>query len=153
MNIEIISQEEEANLFFQAVMRDFKTDQDFTVVDVGGGSVQILIGNKDHLKNVFLLKTGSQYLFDHFSPRHTGTDFPTRKEIRQMQKYIMKQLVDLPVNTHNPIIYGSSCIVDVFKALHLDMKRFRYSKKNPYQVEVEDLERVLEEIIPIPYDE
>ncbi len=44
--IEVISAQEEAELFYRAVLRDFKSDEDFTIMDVGGGSVQILIGNK-----------------------------------------------------------------------------------------------------------
>lgn len=71
-DVEIISQQEEAEFFFQAVTQDFKTDQDLVIVDVGGGSVQLLIGGKDNLKQIHLLKTGAQYLFDVYSPRHAG---------------------------------------------------------------------------------
>jgi len=151
-DVEIISQKEEADLFFKAVVNDFKIKKDFTLVDVGGGSVQVLMGNKDKLKRTYLLKTGAQYLFDHFSPRHTGTDFPSREEIRAMQKYVMQQLIDIPSNTKTPIIYGSSCIIDVFKIINLKLEKYRYSKSHPYKVKVAEMMKFTNIITPIPYD-
>lgn len=151
--VEIISQEEEANLFFQAVIKDFDIDEDFTLVDVGGGSVQILIGNKNELKNVYLLKTGASFLFDTFSPRHEPTDFPTRDEIRKMQEYILEQLASVPAKTKTPVIYGSSCIINLFKSLNMKMDKYPYSKKHPFKVQVPEMRRFLEDIIPVPYQE
>ncbi|QQS39402.1 hypothetical protein IPM62_02200 [Candidatus Woesebacteria bacterium] len=153
MKIEIISQDEEAQLFFNAVMRDFKTDSDFTVVDVGGGSVQILIGNKHKLKHKYLLKTGAQYLFDNFTPRHTGSDFPTREEIRNMQDYVIRELAPVPKAIETPVIYGSSCIIDVFKQIGLNMQKYYLSKSHPFRADVNELEKFSEKITPIPYDE
>jgi exopolyphosphatase / guanosine-5'-triphosphate,3'-diphosphate pyrophosphatase len=152
LNVEIISQEEEANLFFSAVLRDFKTDQDFTVVDVGGGSVQVLIGTNKKLKQTYLLKTGAQYLFDTFSPRHTGADFPTREEIQKMQDYIMQQLIPIPQKIGTPVIYGSSCIIDVFKTIGIKLNKFKYSKSHPYYTKVAEMEKFMNKITPVPYD-
>lgn len=151
--IEIISQEQEARLFFKAVIADFKPAQDYTVVDVGGGSVQILLGNKHVLKDVFLLKTGAQVLFDRFSPRHSGADFPFPEEISQMKQYIRQQLAPLPKNTKTPLIYGSSCIIDVFKAIKIKLEPYIDSPANPYKVSVKKLEEFLQTFIPLPYDE
>jgi exopolyphosphatase/guanosine-5'-triphosphate,3'-diphosphate pyrophosphatase len=151
--VEIISQREEAELFFQAVTRDFKTKDDLTVLDVGGGSVQVLVGNKKKLKQVHLLKTGAQYLFDTYSPRHSGTDAPTRAEIREMKKYILEQLTPLPRNVKAPVVYGSSCIIDLFQTIGLKLDRYQFSKSHPYKTEVRQLKTFLKKIIPIPYDE
>lgn len=82
-NVEIISQEEEANLFFQAVTGDFPTKKDLTVVDIGGGSVQILIGNKNQLKKTFLLKAGAQYLHDTLVPAIPGKTFLPKKKLKE----------------------------------------------------------------------
>ncbi len=151
--VEIISQEEEANLFFQAVIKDFKTNQDFTIVDVGGGSVQVLIGNKNELKHVALLKTGAAYLGDRFSPRHEASDNPTREEIRQMQEYIMEQLAEIPAGIKTPVIYGSSCIIDVFKSMKVKLEDYSDSPTHPYKTSVKELETFLDQVIPMPYQE
>lgn len=152
LKVEIISQKEEAELFFNAVIRDFETEEDFTVVDVGGGSVQLSIGNKNKLKETYLLKMGAQYLQDIFSPRHTGNDFPKRSEIRKMEKYILEQLAPVPKRIKTPLIYGSSCIIDLFKTLGLTLEPYQESSSHPYKAKIEEMAAFLKKIIPIPYD-
>ena len=52
-SVENISQEQEAELFFRAVIRDFPNSlRERAVLDIGGGSVQVLIGNSEKLKVV-----------------------------------------------------------------------------------------------------
>ncbi|HUW24757.1 MAG TPA: hypothetical protein VMW04_03990 [Patescibacteria group bacterium] len=152
LTVDIISQQEEAEFFFSAVMHDFKTNDDFAVIDSGGGSVQILIGNKNQLKHSFLLKLGAQYLHDNFSPRHTGNDFPTKEEIEQMKKYILQQLMPIPKKLKTPLICGSSCVIDVFKTLGFTLKPFPFSPSHPYEAPVEQLKKFTKEITPVPYD-
>lgn len=151
--VDIITADEEADLFYKAVLGDFKTDQDFTIVDVGGGSVQILIGNKHQLKHKFLLKMGTSYLHDHFCTGHSGSDFPTCEEIRRMQDYILKQLAPIPAKISTPVIYGSSCVIDVFKVLGLNMRKYYLSKAHPYRVNTSDMQNFLDAVIPVSYDE
>ncbi len=150
--VEIISQEEEADLFFQAVIKDFKTDEDFTIMDQGGGSVQILIGNKKKLKHTFLLKTGSATLFDRFTPHHQGTDFPSRGEIRKMTNYVLEQLQPIPSSLKTPIIYGSTCIIDIFQTLKLKLEPFSVSQSHPYKTPIKEVKDFLDKVWPIPYE-
>lgn len=123
------------------------------MVDIGGGSVQILIGNKNQLKKTFLLKAGAQYLHDTFSPRHTGKDFPTKEEIERMRSYIREQLFPLPNNIKTPVVYGSSCIIDLFKNIGLSLQKTKVSPTHPYKTNVSELSKFLQKIIPIPYDQ
>lgn len=59
-----------------------------------------------------------------------------------MRQYVLQQLATLPRQTKTPLIYGSTCIVDVFKTLGLT---------NP--APVKQLEKFLQKIVPVPYDE
>ncbi len=151
LTVEIISQQEEAELFYRAVLADFRTDDDFTIMDQGGGSVQILIGNRKKLKQTFLLKTGSSYMWSKFTPKHTDMDAPNRDEIRQMEKYVLEQLQLIPMGLKTPIVYGSTCIIDVFKALGMPLVPFDGSPSHPYKTEIPAMERLLEKVWPIPY--
>jgi exopolyphosphatase/guanosine-5'-triphosphate,3'-diphosphate pyrophosphatase len=153
LDVEIISAKEEATLFFQAVMKEFNTDEDLALVDVGGGSVQILIGNKNKLKHVFLLKTGAQYLWDNFSPRHAETDALKKEEVKQMQKYIQEQISSLPAHSKIPVVYGSSCILEVFEAVKIPMTDYPFSENNHSKVSVEQLQSFLDDLVYIPYGE
>lgn len=152
LKVEIISQKEEAELFFNAVVKDFQTTRDFTLVDVGGGSVQILIGNKNKLKGSYLLKTGTATLWGKFTPKHTEMDFPKRSEIRKMKNYILEQLQPIPMNLKTPLVYGSSCIIDLFKGIGLPLQKYTYSDSNPYKANLTDMENFLENVWEIPYE-
>jgi exopolyphosphatase/pppGpp-phosphohydrolase len=142
LRVEIISQKEEAELFFKAVTHRWPGEEELTIVDVGSGSVQVLLGNRKKLKQDHLLKMGAQYLHDTFSPRHGGGDSPTEEEILRMRRYILQHLACLPAGIKTPVVYGSSCIINLFQALKLD---------NP--APVRQLERVLRKVAPMPYDE
>ncbi len=150
--VEIISQQEEAELFYQAVLRDFKTDSNLTIIDVGGGSVQILVGNTKQLKHSFLLKTGTSTLWDMFTPSHKNLDFPNRDEIRKMKEYILQQIQPVPSDLKTPIVYGSSCIIDLFRGISVPMQKYNFSPSHPYKVKISDMEKFLEKVWEIPYD-
>lgn len=151
LKAEIISQEEEASLFFNAVVRDFQVEEDFSLADVGSGSVQLLIGNKKELKRSFLLKTGAQYLHDNFSPRHTDSDHPTEEEIAQMRAYILEQLATVPENINTPLIYGSSCIIDLFKTMGIPLENYSASKNHPFKCSLESVREKLGSLLFVPY--
>src|SRR5437660_9078984 len=55
--VEVLSQEQEATLFFEAVSAYMPGEM--AVVDVGGGSVQIILGSEEGIKQSYLLKTGT----------------------------------------------------------------------------------------------
>lgn len=150
--VEIISQQEEAELFFKAVLGDFETDDDYILADVGGGSVQILIGNKNKLKQSFLLKTGTSTLWDKFTPNHDGNDFPNDNEIKNMREYILTQLQPIPTDIKIPIVFGSSCIIDLFRGIRLPLQEHKNSKSHPFKTELVDVENFLDQVWSIPYD-
>lgn len=152
-DVEIISQKEEADLFFKAVLNDFENGQEYVVIDVGGGSVQILIGSKGNLKQSFLLKTGSSTLWDMFTPKHSSMDFPKGDEITKMREYILSQLDAVPNDIGVPMIYGSSCIIDVFKAVSIPVQEHKSSNSHPFKAEIADIVRFLDGIWSVPYDE
>jgi exopolyphosphatase/guanosine-5'-triphosphate,3'-diphosphate pyrophosphatase len=153
VKVEIIKQKEEAKLFFNAVLSDFDEGREYVVADIGGGSVQILIGSKYNLKHVFLLKTGSSSLWDEFTPNHTGTDFPNTDEIKAMREHIKSKIEPIPGNIKTPIIYGSSCIIDSFKGISIPMQQHKFSRSHPYKVKVSDMSKFLEGIWPISYED
>lgn len=146
LDVEIISQEEEAELFFKAVLTDFESFRNYIIADVGGGSVQILVGSRDKLKQAFLLKTGTSTLWDKFTPTHAEMDFPKRGDIRRMKNYILSELQPVPKGIKAPIIYGSSCIIDLFRGIRLPMQKYHTSKSHPFRVKVSDMEKFLAEV-------
>jgi exopolyphosphatase/pppGpp-phosphohydrolase len=150
--VEIISQQEEAELFYKAVLGDFKDDEDYTILDMGGGSAQILIGNRKKLKRSFLLKTGTSTLWDKFTKGNTGRDHPTREQLRKMKNYILKELQPIPTNLKTPLIWGSSCIIDLFHGMRLPVEEFTASQTHPHKTQLKNLEKFLENVWNMPLD-
>jgi len=70
-----------------------------------------------------------------------------------MRNYIKEQLLPLPSGIKTPVVYGSSCIIDLFKIIGLSLTKNKISPSHPYKVKVSELNSFLQRIIPIPYDQ
>ena len=153
--IENISQDEEALLFFRAVMKGFpERGDDFTVVDVGGGSVQVLIGNKNELKLVHRMRSGGQFLHEHFTKKpHLAESFTVAEDIERMRGYLLEQIMPLPANLKTPIIYGSTCIIDLMKAMGIPLESYPHSKTHPFKTYAKALDQFIKQILPLSYKE
>lgn len=150
--VENISQEEEARLFFKGVISGFETDKDYAIVDMGGGSVQILVGNRKELKKAHLIQTGAQFLHDNFTTNpHEETSFTTEDDLEKMRRYIVEQLLPLKGIGDLPLIYGSSNIIDVMKAMSIPMKENPESKTHPYLTYAKYLEEFIKKVTPLNY--
>lgn len=152
-NIENISQDEEALLFFRSVMRDFPAREGgFTVVDVGGGSVQVLVGNKNELNLIHRMRSGGQFLHEHFTKKpHLAESFTTPEDIERMRNYLLEEMLLLPANLKTPIIYGSTCIIDLMKAMDIPLESYPHSKTHPFKTYATALDQFVQKILPLSY--
>jgi exopolyphosphatase/guanosine-5'-triphosphate,3'-diphosphate pyrophosphatase len=85
--VEVLSEEEEGRLAFIGAMRTLGTpvEGDVAVVDVGGGSTEIVLGTlSDGVKRVRSFRIGSGSLADDF----LSSDPPSAAEIRAMRDHI-----------------------------------------------------------------
>ncbi|MFH1451518.1 MAG: hypothetical protein ABIF89_02860 [bacterium] len=150
--VENISQEEEAKFFFNAAISSFSGKNDYAVVDVGGGSVQVLIGNKTKLKDAYFLQTGAQYLHDNFT-RNPGIaeSITTEEDLEKMRRYILEQMVPVKNVAGLPIIYGSSNIIDLMKAINIPLEVNADSRTHPYRVYAQTLDDFIKKISHLSY--
>ena len=153
--VENITQEQEASLFYLAVMKGFtNTNQRYAIVDVGGGSVQVLIGLGNYLEKTLLLPTGAQYLHATFTENSDAeTSFTKLEDIEKMKDYIVEQLMPVEKNLEVPIVYGSSNIIDLMKAIQLPLEEHRESRSHPYKVYARQLEEFMNRMLPVTYEE
>jgi len=150
--VENISQDQEAELFFKGVITGFESDKDYAIVDMGGGSVQILVGNKNELKKAHLVQTGAQYLHDNFTSNpHLPDSFTTEKDLEKMRRYILEQLLPLKGIGDLPLIYGSSNIIDMMKAMNIPLKENKESETHPYLTYARYLEDFIKKVLPLSY--
>lgn len=86
LNIEVISQDDEARLGLCGMLSEYPSDEGITV-DIGGGSTELTCFEGEKQK-IFSLKDGSLSLYR----KYVSGIIPTKKEIREMREYIEKEL-------------------------------------------------------------
>lgn len=150
--VENLSQNQEAELFFRGVINGLEKNQDYAVVDVGGGSVQILVGNHQELKKIHLLQTGAQYLHDNFTRQpHVEDSLTSEADLEKMRRYILKQLLPLKGIGDLPLVYGSSNVIDLMKAIHLPLEENPGSATHPYRTYAKHLREFIRQVLPLSY--
>lgn len=102
VEIRVISGEEEANLAVLSARHNFDLDEGrFMMVDIGGGSVELVEMTGGHVESVYSLELGVVYLTEHF----LRSDPVGEDEFRAMRKHIRKTLKKngigkgLPINS------------------------------------------------------
>ena len=152
--VENISQAEEASLFFNVVLRDFAKDKRYAVTDIGGGSVQLLIGKPGELEQMYLLPMGSQYLHATFT-KDSDNELActTEKDIENMRNYILEQLLPIEKTQNTPIVYGSSNVIDLMQTINIPLDSNDDSQVHPYKTYAKYLDEFTERVLPLSYKE
>ena len=93
LSIEVISGEEEARLSFLAVARDLKeNEKTILVVDVGGGSTELILGKGDQIRQWMSLPAGSV----RFTEQFFRSDPVEEEDWAKVERRIKELLVQLP---------------------------------------------------------
>jgi len=85
--LRVITQEEEARIFFMGVVDDFKEGYDFVAINVGGGSTEVTYGNKKDIYSAKSLPIGVVTLNETF----LKSDPPTDQEYQKLENFINKE--------------------------------------------------------------
>ena len=89
IRVHVVTGQEEARLIYLGVRHSIDlTDRPSLVVDVGGGSVELIVGDRKNLIRARSLKLGAIRLKDQFLTK----DPPAKPKIREMQRTIDSQL-------------------------------------------------------------
>lgn len=152
--VENISQEQEAEFFFHAAMRGFTSHKEYAIVDVGGGSVQVLIGTPHSLTQSHMMHTGAQFLHDNFTQNpNEPASFTTPQDIERMKELILEQITPLKTEKKMPIVYGSSMIIDIMKNLGMYLEEHKDSTTHPYQTYKDYLDEFVSRLLPLSYEQ
>lgn len=113
--VEILSQEQEADFFYNAVAT-YLTGR-IAAVDIGGGSAQLCVGYDKQLENRFLLNTGTITL----DRRFTQAIFPRDETIDAVWNYVKDQCASLniPRLSDRTLVYGSTRILNFFRRVNV----------------------------------
>lgn len=150
--LEVIDQHREAELFFSAVSKTFP-DKEIAAIDIGGGSIQIIIGKFDsktnniEIKHKYNLNTGTYKLQQKYSPDNHVISKDLKKARNEIEKTF--KVVDISAPT---LIFGSTCMLDFILS-----SKIKTSESNnvyhPILVDNKILNEFLQELLKLPPDQ
>lgn len=150
IKLNILSHQDEAEIFFKHVSQSFKNKR-IAVADIGGGSVQVVIGKDTDIDRIHLFKTGTYFMQEEFFETHS----PTPQELKNAREYVrnaFKPLAEIKAKV-DEIIYGSTNIIDFMKAMNIQLQPSNHPAPHPYRGDVQDLKKIYKEISPMKYED
>lgn len=148
VRVEVISGRREAELIFAAVRASVAIDAPPAVVlDLGGGSLEIAVGDNDALAWATSLKLGAARL----TTRFLHNDPPKASELRGLSDFVLQQLADAAarVASFRPgmLVGTSGTFCDLARMAAAVRGGDVPSSVNQLTVERRDIEKVHEELI------
>jgi exopolyphosphatase/guanosine-5'-triphosphate,3'-diphosphate pyrophosphatase len=150
IRLEVLDRQSEAGLFFRSVAADFP-GRTIAAADIGGGSVQVVVGRDSEMSSVHSFKTGTYFLQENFSATH----HPSREDLARASEYIERELAALTAVGERPdlLVYGSTNIIDFMRAMNLPLKTIGSGGAHPYSIEVGQLVPLYGRLISLSYED
>jgi len=153
LNPQMISGKEEARLIFLAVRKaiDLKK-QNAMVIDIGGGSTEVVIGNKEEVFFKNSLKLGVLRLLDWVGDQ--GPLIKSKQEaLREHVKEVAGKTMKEASMTGFSKIIGTSGTIRTLGEAALEMREVNIiNSVNAEVVKVKDLEKIVEKLLELPAD-
>jgi len=131
ISLNIISGDREAELIFHGVISALDIgDAPALVMDIGGGSVEFILGTSKEVLWKRSFEIGAQRLLDLF--HHTEPISP--EDLSKLDKYLREQLSELIENikAHKPInIIGSSGTFDTLSDIYCEKEGITHGENDP----------------------
>lgn len=128
VEIEIIDGDREADLIFYGASHAVKIEDNALVMDIGGGSVEFIIGNQDGILWKRSFEIGAQRLVELFH----HTDPISSSELQALNKYLKSQLMPLRerLNEFTPAtLIGAAGTFETLGDIYVAKHRLENSKE------------------------
>jgi exopolyphosphatase/guanosine-5'-triphosphate,3'-diphosphate pyrophosphatase len=120
LKVRVISGAEEARLIFLAVKNSVPmTDQPVLAVDVGGGSVELMVGNRDQLLHTKSLKLGAIRLADEYLKRTPPSEKMTHALETTVTDQLKRALDSFKTKRFDSLIATSGMAANLAEVVHL----------------------------------
>jgi len=147
LTVRVVSGPEEARLIFLGVKNSVPmTDQPSLAVDVGGGSVELMVGNRESLLHARSLKLGAIRLADSFLQRTPPPD----SMLRDLEKLVTDQLKgaldSFKTKRFDSLIATSGMAANLAEVIHLKQTNRPLPQLNLATVSLKDVKQIEEEL-------
>ncbi|WP_455378547.1 Ppx/GppA phosphatase family protein [Petrachloros mirabilis] len=147
LKVRVISGEEEARLIFLGIKNSVPmTEHPVLAVDVGGGSVELMVGNRDQMLHAKSLKLGAIRLADQYLKRTPPSEGTLEKLESLVDEQLKKALASFRTNRFDNVIATSGMAGNLAEVIHLKRTQRPLSQLNLAVVslkEVKDVEQLL----------
>jgi exopolyphosphatase/guanosine-5'-triphosphate,3'-diphosphate pyrophosphatase len=133
LDIQLISGDEEARLAALSARYNFDLDGSrYAVIDIGGGSVEVITGVGSHLSEIISLDLGAVYLTETF----LGSDPLTDQQFKQLRKHIRRELKHQAPGGGMPIsaVIGSGGTLTNIGGMVMAMRGEKFDSVHRYEV-------------------
>jgi exopolyphosphatase/guanosine-5'-triphosphate,3'-diphosphate pyrophosphatase len=142
-SVEIISGNREAELIYSGAKNAVELSHEpVAILDIGGGSNEIIIANNEKIFWKKSYPLGMTRLLEKFKP----SDPMTKNDIQQIEEYLREQLVDLfeALELHNvKTLIGSSGSFDTFKQILIaDGYQMNGLPESQFEIKLKDFFRL-----------
>jgi len=145
INVDIISGEKESNLGFMGVLQGVENPEDILVIDIGGGSTEFIIGNKNGIRFAKSENVGALRMTEKFLKQDpiNETEFKNMsdfiyEEIKDTLKYIEKDGVQK--------IVGIGGTITSLSAINQKMESYSMDKIHNSKVTLGEIELILQNL-------
>ena len=145
INVDIISGEKESNLGFMGVLQGLENQEDILVIDIGGGSTEFIIGNKNGIRFAKSENVGALRMTEKFLKQDpiNETEFKNMsdfiyEEIKGTLKHIEKDGVQK--------IVGIGGTITSLSAINQKMESYSMDKIHNSKVTLGEIELILQNL-------
>jgi exopolyphosphatase/guanosine-5'-triphosphate,3'-diphosphate pyrophosphatase len=149
LNIEIISTEEEGMLSFRSVARHFDlSSQNTAVVDLGGGSAELILAAKGIVEDVFSLPIGSVRLTERF----LHSDPPTDEEIKALRREVRTKFREIvgKLSFTPQLMIGAGGTFTALANMSLKMRGESYTSVGGHELSRSEVRHILDNLRRMP---
>jgi exopolyphosphatase/guanosine-5'-triphosphate,3'-diphosphate pyrophosphatase len=136
LTVQILSGEQEARFCYRAVEKEMGRDSPLLVMDIGGGSTEIIAGKKGRISDLHSLNLGAVRLTEAF----LRSDPVTEEEFRQMMDHVTRNLPPLVIGLPKRVV-GLGGTITTISAVHRGMERIDPSLLHGSALSLEDVRR------------
>ncbi len=155
LDVEILSGREEGRLAFLGAISDVGSiaseKEKFLVIDIGGGSTELISGSSKKVEFIYSLKIGSVRLMEMFLKKDPP-DFTEMERARWYVQNVIKEPLSI-LKKSQYILLGVAGTITTISAVHQGLKRYNPEKVHHSCLSQSDVEKVLRKFLRVPLEE
>ncbi len=147
LKVRVVSGTEEARLIFLGIKNSVPmTEQPVLAVDVGGGSVELMVGNRDQLLHTKSLKLGAIRLADEFLKRTPPSESMYRRLEALVNDQLTRTLDSFKTKRFDSLIATSGMAANLAEVIHLKRTNRPLPQINLATISLKDVKEIEEDL-------